>query len=377
MGLVTRHIPDVSHEEMLGALKAAMAEANRFGVTAVSDIPGSSSSELRGFDGLAQDAVLTVRWSLYPRFSSIETSRPAIRAFKGKEGWMAIRGFKAVMDGSLGSRTAYMREPFADNPESQKAWRGQPLPNMVDGPFEANCRAAMSFSPSQRSPGSQPGQQSLQAICHAIGDEANHQLLNILERAYGAGLREARCRSEHAQHLLPADIPRFGALGVIASMQPYHKADDARYCEQRIGPERSKSSYAFKSLLDSGAVVAFGSDWPVVSINPFLGIEAAVTGRILPTASGPNQPELTRTTPNAPQTWMTQENITVAEALRCYTSRAAYAMFMEHEIGKVAPGFRADFIVLNASPFAPNPNWSAIKPVEVWVEGRRVLLQVR
>ncbi len=341
MGLVTRHIPDVSREEMLGALKKAMAEANRNGITAVSDIPGASLTEARAFEELARDAVLTVRWSLYPRFADIARSADAIKAFKGMPGWMEIRGFKAVMDGSLGSRTALMREPFADNEPRNKDWRGLPLPNMLDGPFEANCRAAAPIG--------------MQAICHAIGDDANHQLLNILERAYGPRLASARCRSEHAQHLLSSDIPRFGRLGVIASMQPLHKADDARYCEARIGVERSRSSYAYKSLLDTGAVVAFGSDWPVVSINPFLGIEAAVTGMTL---DG--------------RFWMTQENITVAEALRCYTSRAAYAMFWENEIGKIAPGYRADFLVLNESPFDPNPKWDRIRPVEVWVEGKMV-----
>lgn len=254
---------------------------------------------------------------------------------------MQIRGFKAVMDGSLGSRTALMHEPYSDNEPSKADWKGLPLPNMLDGPFEANCRAAAPIG--------------LQAICHAIGDEGNFQLIEILQRAYGPELAKSRCRSEHAQHLLPGDIPRFGRLGIIASMQPYHKADDGRYAEQRIGAERCRSSYAFKSLLDTGAVVAFGSDWPVVSINPFLGVEAAVTGKTL-----------------AGNLWMTQENISVAEALRCYTSRAAYAMFMENEIGKIAPGYRADFIVLNESPFAPAPKWDRIAPTHVYVEGKRV-----
>lgn len=109
--------------------------------------------------------------------------------------------------------------------------------------------------------------------------------------------------------------------------------------------------------MDSGGIVVFGSDWPVVSINPFLGIEAAVTGKTL---DG--------------RFWMTQENLTVAEALRCYTSRAAYAMFMENEIGKIAPGYRADFIVLNESPFAPKPNWEKIRPDIVVVEGKKIRL---
>ena len=145
------------------------------------------------------------------------------------------------------------------------------MPNMIDGGYEAQCRIAQAAG--------------LQAICHAIGDEANHQFLNIVEKAY-PNIRAARCRDEHTQHLLASDIPRFASLGVIASIQPYHKADDGRYAEARIGTERSRSSYAFKSILDLGGIVAFGSDWPVVSNNPFLGIEAAVTGRPSRAVSG-------------------------------------------------------------------------------------------
>jgi predicted amidohydrolase YtcJ len=337
-GLVSRHLPDPSRAELLAALKAAMVEANRHGVTAVSDIPGLGN--LAAYEELAREGVLTVRFALYPTGGASGVAARA-KSFRGKPGWMRIRGFKAYMDGSLGSRTAYMREPFHDNEEDRKDWRGLPMPNMLDGGFEAQCRAAQAAG--------------LQAICHAIGDEANHQLLNILEKTY-PNLREARCRDEHTQHLLPGDIPRFASLGVIASIQPYHKSDDGRYAEKRIGEARCRSSYAFKSLLDAGAVVAFGSDWPVVSINPFLGVEAAVTGKTL---DG--------------RFWMTQENLTVAEALRCYTTRAAYAMFQENEIGRIAPGYRADFIVLNESPFGSSPKWDNIRPDLVYVDGKRVL----
>lgn len=338
MSNVAARIPQATAADRLAALRRAMAEANRYGVTSVGDIPGIGDLGL--YEQLAKGP-MSVRFTLYPVTPQVSASASSVKDFEGKQGWLQVRGFKAYMDGSLGSRSAYMREPFSDNPPSQEGNRGLPRSGMLDGSFEANCQAAQA--------------NGLQTICHAIGDEANHQLLDILERAYGPALKAARCRDEHTQHLLPADIPRFARLGVIASMQPYHKADDARYCEQRIGLERSKSSYAFQSLLKSGAVVAFGSDWPVVSINPFLGIEAAVTGKTL---DG--------------KLWMTQENITVAEALRCYTSRAAYAMFVEKEIGSIAPGYRADFILLNQSPFAPKPKWSQIRPVEVWVDGKRV-----
>ncbi|MHC4420899.1 MAG: amidohydrolase family protein, partial [Planctomycetota bacterium] len=153
-------------------------------------------------------------------------------------------------------------------------------------------------------------------------------------------------------------IGRFAGLGVIASMQPYHKADDGRYAEGYIGAERCRWSYAYKSLLDSGAMLVFGSDWPVVTLNPFLGLEAAVTGRTL---DGKH--------------WQTQESISVTEALRCYTSRGAYAAFAEKEIGRIAPGYRADFVILNQSPFAADVVWSEIRPRRVFVEGRMAFSQ--
>ncbi len=154
-------------------------------------------------------------------------------------------------------------------------------------------------------------------------------LLNAYEIVL-AEFPKARPRIEHAQHLLAEDMPRFAKLGVIASMQPYHKADDGRYAEKRIGYERCKTSYAFKSLIDSGAVVCFGSDWPVVSNNPFLGIHAAVTGKTL---DG--------------KIFVPEQNITVEQALRCYTSNAAYACFMEDRLGMIKPGYLADIVILN------------------------------
>lgn len=369
MGLVTRLIPQPSIEDKVGALKKAMAHANRNGITAVSDIPGLG--DLPAYEQLAKSG-LTVRFSLYPTAENWDRAAETAKLFNGrvssflsenlptvvsgvkmaaatglpsaltKSGvaWMQVRGFKAYFDGSLGSRTAYMREPYFNNPPDKPDWRGIPMPGAMDGTFMRNAKVA------QRT--------GLQSIVHAIGDEANNLLLNQLFEAY-PNIKTARCRSEHAQHFLPGDIPRMGRLGVIASMQPYQKADDGRYAESYIGEERCRSSYAYKSLIDEGVVLAFGSDWPVVSIDPFLGVEAAVTGKTL-----------------AGKFWQTQENITVAEALRSYTSRGAYAMFMENEIGKIERGFRADFVILDRSPFDKRAEWADMSPDVVYVEGRKV-----
>jgi len=222
------------------------------------------------------------------------------------------------MDGSLGSRTAYMRRPFLDNPAYEKDARGL----LVE--FATRKPPDDMLSQLRRA-----ARKNLQPAVHAIGDESNHLLLNAYETVL-AEFPNARPRIEHAQHLLAADVPRFGRLGVIASMQPYHKADDGRYAEKRIGYERCKTSYAFKSLLDSGAVVCFGSDWPVVSNNPFLGIHAAVTGK----------------TP-AGKIFIPEQNITVERALRCYTTNAAYACFMEDRLGMIKSGYLADIVILN------------------------------
>lgn len=335
MHLVSRFIPEPSVDDKVEALRAAMQHALAHGITAVSDIP--SMGDLPAYERLAADDSLPMRLFLYPTAGDWASAASQVRRFGARPGWIEVRGFKAYLDGSLGSRTAMMRAPFLANRPDRPEWRGLFAEGVEDGTFASNLKAARAAG--------------LQVIVHAIGDEANHFLLNSLAAEF-PDLRAARCRSEHAQHLLPEDIQRFGDLGVIASMQPYHKADDGRYAEAIIGPERSRSSYAYKSLLDAGAVLAFGSDWPVVSIDPMLGIEAAVTGRIL-----------------TGETWQEQENITVSEALRCYTSRAAYALGRDDGIGRIAPGYRADFVILSASPFDHEPQWSEIKPVAVYVEG--------
>ncbi len=335
MGLVSRLIPPPTREEKLAALVRAMREANANGITAVSDIP--PFADLPVYEDLAKLEGISVRFFLYP--TAEDWTEAARHRFRGKSGWIELKGFKAYMDGSLGSRTAYMRAPFNNNPADQTNWRGLLREGVEDGKIEKNFKAAAAANK--------------QSIAHAIGDEANHMLLDMLSRAY-PNLKTARCRSEHTQHLLPNDIARFAQLGVIASMQPYHKADDGRYAESYIGAERCKSSYAFRSLLRAGAIVAFGSDWPVVTINPFLGIEAAVTGKTL---DG--------------KYWQTQENLSMAEALRCYTSNGAYAAFAEKEIGRLAEGLRADFVILDVMPNA-EPNWPNVKPFAVYVEGKKV-----
>src|SRR5207237_809469 len=182
----------------------------------------------------------------------------------------------------------------------------------------------------------------LQVIIHAIGDRANDNILSIYERVEKEdGDRDRRFRIEHAQHLRPQDIPRFAGDKVIASMQPYHAIDDGRWAEKRIGPERAKTTYAFRSLLDSGATLAFGTDWTVAPLNPMLTIYAGVTRRTL---DGKH-----------PNGWIPEQKISVEEAVRAYTVGSAFAEFQENEKGTIAPGKLADLVILTQDIFKIDP----------------------
>ncbi|MBV9301939.1 MAG: amidohydrolase family protein, partial [Acidobacteriaceae bacterium] len=181
---------------------------------------------------------------------------------------------------------------------------------------------------------------------------ANNTILGFYERLEREhGERDRRLRIEHAQHLQPSDIPRFGRLHVIASMQPYHCIDDGRWAEKRIGPERAKTTYAFRSLLDSGATLAFGSDWDVAPMNVLMGIYGAVTRRTL---DGKH-----------PDGWIPEQKITVEEAVRAYTMGSAYASFDEKIKGSIEPGKLADLAVLSDDIFSIDP--IKIADTKVWM----------
>jgi predicted amidohydrolase YtcJ len=205
--------------------------------------------------------------------ASWERLRDTIAARGAGDAWLRLGGLKGFVDGSLGSHTAAMLEPFTDAPDD----RGL-LVNTEEDLYRWTSGADKA---------------GLHVIIHAIGDRANRTLLDIFERvAAENGPRDRRFRIEHAQHLAPADIPRFARLGVIASMQPYHAIDDGRWAGKVIGPERSKGTYAFRSLIDAGAHLAFGSDWFVAPPTPLEGIYAAVTSRRSPSRRpcGPTPP---------------------------------------------------------------------------------------
>ncbi|MGE0462838.1 MAG: amidohydrolase, partial [Vicinamibacterales bacterium] len=228
--------------------------------------------------------------------------------------WLRVGGLKGFVDGSLGSHTAAFHEPFTDAPKDRGFFVNTPedLYTWISGADAAG----------------------LHVMVHAIGDRANQTLLDIYERvAKEHGVRDRRFRIEHAQHLAPADIPRFAALGVIPSMQPYHAIDDGRWAEKVIGPERALGTYAFRSLLDAQASLAFGSDWFVAPPTPLEGIYAAVTRRTLDDRN--------------PDGWVPSQKITVEQALVAYTRAGAYASFEEKEKGVIAAGMLADLALID------------------------------
>jgi hypothetical protein len=197
-------------------------------------------------------------------------------------------------------------------------------------------------------------------MIHAIGDEANLRILDIYKQvAEKNGARDRRFRIEHAQHLRRSEIPRFGQQKVIASMQPYHCADDGRWCDKRIGPERSKGTYAFRSLLDSGAVLAFGSDWTVAPLNPLEGLKAAVTRQTL---DGKH-----------PNGWVPEQKITLDEAIRAYTVGSAYAEFAEKIKGAIVPGKLADLVLFDRDIYTiDRAHLDTVKVAMTIVDGRVV-----
>ena len=196
-------------------------------------------------------------------------------------------------------------------------------------------------------------------MIHAIGDRANDMILSLFEQVEREnGARDRRSRIEHAQHLRPQDIPRFARVKVIASMQPYHAIDDGRWAEKRIGKERAKTTYAFRSLLDAGATLAFGTDWTVAPLDPMLTI-AAVTRRTL---DGKNS-----------KGWVPEQKISVEETVRAYTVGSAYAEFQEDEKGTITPGKLADLVILSRDIFKIDPKEiENVKVVMTIMDGRVV-----
>lgn len=346
MDLAGRKVPTFSHDRLLHAAKRALNYAAVLGVTSVQEMAGMGEDlgdNIRIYGELQERGELTSRiYVAQPLERWQDEAKLGIRHAYGSSR-LQVGALKMFADGSLGSRTAYFFQPYSDDPKNRGLLTEgmQPLSKVRSWLMNADDAG-------------------LQVCMHAIGDQAISITLDLfgeVQRLHGDGDR--RWRIEHAQHLAQKDFDRFAALKVIASVQPYHAIDDGRWAERRIGPERIKTTYGFRSLLDHGVRLALGTDWTVAPLNPMLTLYAAVTRATL---DGKN-----------PDGWVPEQKITLAEAIEAYTLGSAYAEFQENEKGSLTPGKLADVIILSDDLFAINPkNIPDVKVVTTVVGGRVV-----
>ena len=305
MDLIWRAFPEPSAEKRDSALARAMAHAASLGVTATAHM-SASWADLATYHRLQQAGRMTLRVAVYLPLDQWQAVADTVaRAGQGDD-WVRIGGVKGYMDGSAGSRTAYFFEPFSDS---------------------AGYSGLMQHTEN--------------------------------EMRTWIGNADRRFRVEHAQHLRPQEIPLFGALRVVPSMQPYHAIDDGRWLEKRIGPVRIRTTYAFRSLIGADAPLAFGSDWTVAPLDPLLGVYAAVTRRTL---DGKH-----------PGGWVPDQKITLGEALRAYTYGNAWAVFMDQKWGALVAGRYADVVVLNRDLFAVPPEAIGNVRVRYTIVGGKVV----
>lgn len=323
MSFVWKVVPEPNFEEKLAAARAATEHAAALGVTSVQDM--SAGNDVGVYQTLLDRGELKTRiYAVSPLPAWERLARTGVRAHFGTE-MLRIGGLKGFSDGSLGSTTAFFYEPYQDAPNTSGLAGDEMFP---EGAMLNRVRDA--------------DRAGLQVMIHAIGDRANDLILAMFEQVMREnGARDRRFRIEHAQHLRRQDIPRFSRAKVIASMQPYHAIDDGRWAEKRIGKERAKTTYAFRSLLDSGTTLAFGTDWSVAPLDPMPSLYAAVTRRTL---DGKN-----------PEGWIPEQKITIEEAVRAYTVGSAYAEFQESVKGTITPGKLADLVILSRDIFKIDP----------------------
>jgi predicted amidohydrolase YtcJ len=316
------------------------------GITSVQDM-GPTVADIEMYAAQAEQGRLTTRIRVAPLLTTwVElagrgAAKPIATPF------LRTGAVKAFADGSLGSTTAFFFAPYTDDPKAfgLLADEMQPLDGMRSRLIQAD----------------QAGQQ----ICmHAIGDRAISMTLDLFTDVVSAnGGRDRRLRIEHSQHVAASDFTRYAAFGVVASVEPYHAIDDGRWAGKRIGPERIKTTYAFRSFLDNRVRLAIGTDWPVAPLNPALTVYAVVTRATL---DGKN-----------PGGWVPAQKMTLAEAIEGYTMGAAYAEFQEKDKGSLSPGKLADIVVLGADPFAMEPSALRDLVVDMTIVGGKVVFERR
>lgn len=344
MDAVYSKIPPATHDQLAAAVKRALAHAASLGVTSVQDM-NPSYADMAVYAELAEKGELTTRIYAAPYETGWEDqAKLGLRRSFGTS-YYRVGALKGYADGSLGSTTAYFFEPYSDTPQTRGLLSSEMQPPEK---FQERMQKADAAG--------------LQLCIHAIGDQAISMVLDQFAAIIAAnGERDRRFRIEHSQHVAPKDIPRYASLHVIASMQPYHAIDDGRWAEKRIGPERIKTTYAFRTFLDKGVRLAFGTDWTVAPLNPMLGLYAAVTRRTL---DGKN-----------PNGWVPEQKITLKESIEAYTMGSAYAEFQETQKGSVTRGKLADLVILSDDILAIDPLKLPDVKVVTTITGGKVVYQ--
>jgi predicted amidohydrolase YtcJ len=317
--LVSQYIPPPSEDQIIKYVGETLEKIKKYGITTIQD--HSNADVYRIYQQYLDKRKLTCRISVWFPLQENLKEYKKVRD-KNKDSYLRFGMLKGFIDGSMGSRTANFFNPYSDAPDTYG------IPRMTQNQLNYLVLLA--------------DREGFQTGIHAIGDKANRMALDAYELTQKLnGIRERRHRIEHAQVLSRNDLSRLGELGVVASMQPLHCIEDMQWAESRIGQHRCRYAYAWKSLLTNGAALAFGSDWPVVSMNPLLGIYAAITRR---------------DTLGYPVTgWFPQERLSLEEAIDAYTFGSAYAESMENEKGSLEPGKLADIVVLNKNLFEISP----------------------
>lgn len=339
MGLVASQVPPPRPEDMDVAFVLAQELLLKNGVTAAADM-GTSAEDWMTFRRAGDEGRLRMRIMSYATdvatMQLIGGPRPTAWLYDDK---LRMNGVKLYLDGALGSRGARLKAPYADDP-------GNSGLSLLDG---TQLRNLMSRAAIDR----------FQVAVHAIGDAANAEVLDAIEELSETYGGDRRWRIEHAQVVDPVDIPRFAAHGTIASMQPVHQTSDRLMAEARLGPERLAGAYAWRSLMEAGVPLAFGSDAPVEAPNPLEGLAVAISR-----TDAEGQPF---------GGWRPEEAVSREQALAAYTAGAAYAGFAEGRFGRLAVGERADFLVLDRDPLTAGPDeMRSIRVLQTWVGGQRV-----
>jgi predicted amidohydrolase YtcJ len=342
MDSMDKVIQPLTQEQRLKVIEHALAHAAQLGVTSVQHM-NPDYADIAAYSELRQRGELTARIYAAPLITQVDDQiRIGIRHAFG-DSYLRVGALKAYADGSLGSGTAYFFEPFLNQGNNRGLLSDEmhPVSLMRDRMMRADAAG-------------------LQLCTHAIGDEAISTILDLYSELVKAhGESDRRLRIEHAQHMAAKDFERFAQLHVIASVQPYHAIDDGRFAESRIGHDRASRTYAFRSFLDHGVRLAFGTDWEVAPLDPMQTIYAAVTRATL---DGKN-----------PGGWFPEQKLTVAEAIEAYTMGSAFAEFQEHEKGSITPGKLADMVLLSDDILSIAPERiKQVKVLRTFVGGKSI-----